>query len=108
MPDLSRRSSGKLRRLSPYRQRQRRHLFVFLIVATLVSGAFAVVLRTASLWEVHLAFAGSLVLYVLLLIRVKGQRVEREQKVKALRTRSQRSSDVRLDDAVGYFANRRS
>lgn len=89
-------------------QRQRRHLFVFLIVATLVSGAFAVALRTPSLWEVHLAFAGSLALYVLLLIRVKRQRAERIRKVKSLRARSQPSPDVRLDEAVGYFANRRS
>lgn len=100
---------GEEVRSSYYRsQRQRRHLFVFLIVATFVSGACAVALRTPSLWEVHLAFAGSLALYVLLLIRVKRQRAERTQKVKALRTRPKRSSDVRLDEAVGYFANRRS
>jgi hypothetical protein len=100
---------GEEIRSSYYRsQRQRRHLFVFLIVATLVSGAFAVALRTASLWEVHLAFAGSLALYVLLLIRVKRQRAELIRKVKSLRARSQPSPDVRLDEAVGYFANRRS
>ena len=102
------RGEGEEVRSSYYRsQRQRRHLFVFLIAATVISGAFAVALRTASLWEVHLAFAGSLALYVLLLIRVKRQREERARKVESLRTRHVRSSDARLDDAVGYFAGRR-
>jgi hypothetical protein len=103
------REEGEEVRSSYYRsQRQRRHLFIFLIAATVVSGTFAVALRTPSLWEVHLAFAGSLALYVLLLIRVKRQRVEQARKVESLRTRRQRSSNVRLDDAVGYFANRRA
>ena len=95
-------------RSSYYRsQRQRRHLFVFLIVATLASGAAAVALRTPAMWEVHLAFAASLALYVLILIRVKEQRAERTHKVRPLASQPTRSSDARLDDAVGYFANRR-
>ena len=89
-------------------QRQRRHLFVFLVVATLVSGALAIVLRTTSVWEVHLAFDASLALYVLLLIRAKKERSERAGKVRTLRRESAPSDDGRLNDAVGYFANRRS
>jgi hypothetical protein len=86
-------------------QRQRRHLFVFLLVATIVSGIAAVALRTPSMWEVHFAFAASLALYVLILIRVKERRAERAEKVRPLA--GHRSADARLDDAVGYFANRR-
>ena len=78
-------SSARLARVSYRKSRQtRKRLFAFLLVAACASG-IAALLAGGPMWEVHLAFDASLVLYVVLLIEGKRRYEERERRVTRLR-----------------------
>jgi hypothetical protein len=76
--------SDRLARAAYQRARVRRiRILAFLAVAAPVSGIVAL-LAGGSMWEVHIAFDFSLVLYVALLLEAKRRRHERLTKVEPL------------------------
>ena len=76
--------SDRLARASYQKHKLRRiRILAFLAVAAPVSGVVAL-FAGGSMWEVHLAFDFSLVLYVALLVQAKRRREERLTKVEPL------------------------
>ncbi len=76
--------SDRLARAAYQKQRLRRiRILAFLAAAAPVSGLVALFVG-GSMWEVHLAFDFSLVLYVALLVEAKRRRQERLTKVEPL------------------------
>ncbi|MDQ3914943.1 MAG: hypothetical protein M3323_06365 [Actinomycetota bacterium] len=76
--------SDRLARAAYQKARVRRiRILAFLAAAAPVSGAVAL-LAGGSMWEVHLAFDFSLILYVALLLEAKRRRQERLTKVEPL------------------------
>lgn len=105
-------SNDRLARSSFRRgQDRRRKMFVFLAVATAVSFVLASV-GGGALWEIHIAFAVSLGLYVALLLEAKRRRVEKTDKVRSIGAhRVERSpfGDVgRFEDRAQAVGGRRA
>lgn len=95
--------TDRLARAAYQRARVRRiRILAFLAVAAPVSGVVAL-FAGGSMWEVHIAFDFSLVLYVALLLEAKRRRQERLTKVEPLGRRDVAADffedDLELSDA---------
>jgi hypothetical protein len=84
-------------------QRRRLRIFMFLIAASGLSGAIAL-LSGGGMWEVNLAFDASLALYIALLLEVKRQREERERKVRRI---SSRRAEVSFEGRAEAYGGER-
>jgi hypothetical protein len=85
-------------------QQRRRRIFAGLAGAAGLSG-FVATFGGGAMWEVHVAFLGSLGLYIVLLLETKRRRLEQADKVRSL-TRRRPARPARPEEALQAVGGR--